>query len=154
LALLATLQDCKIRAPPSPCPAHARVCSTTKTQLQAKWKAAKDLKAKAIKERKFALAACKAKVVVKKKEHLISSTKAKAAKAGSRVKKFRAKLAEATKGAAVCTLQRCGTAPAVLISPHFHSHKKCKGITGSPSSGNSLAVYSQLSSQRKMVKAN
>ena len=114
----------------------------------------KDAKAKAIMERKFALAACKAMAFAKKKECLISSAKAKVAKAGSRVDKLHAKLAEATKVAAVCTVPGCGTAPAVLISPHFHSHKRCKEITGSPSSVHPSAVCFQLSPQWKTVMAN
>jgi hypothetical protein len=145
--LLATLQEHKIHAPPGPCPARAGVCGTTRAQVQAKRKAAKDAKVKAIEERKFTMAACKAEAVANKKEWLISSAKAKVAKAGSRVDKLRAELTEATKGAAVRTLPGHGTDPAVLISPHFHSHKKCNRITGSPSSGNSLAVCSQLSPQ-------
>jgi hypothetical protein len=50
-ALLATLQECKIHAPPGPRPVCARVHGTTKTQLQAERKAVKDAKAKAIEER-------------------------------------------------------------------------------------------------------
>jgi hypothetical protein len=142
-ALLATLQECKIHAPPGPCPACAGVCCTTKTQLQAEQKAAKDAMAKAIEERKFAIAACKARAFAKKKECLISSTKAKAAKAGSSVDELCMKLAEAT------TLPGRGTAPAALIIPYSHSHKKCKGITGFPSSGHPPAVCSQLSPAKK-----
>ncbi len=51
-------------------------------------------------------------------------------------------------------LPQGGHASAVLISPHSHSHKKCKGISGSPSSVHPLAVCPQLSPQRKMVTAN
>jgi hypothetical protein len=152
--LLATLQEHEIHDPLGSCPACAGVCGTTKTQLQAKWKAAKDAKTKGIEKRKLAMAACMVEAVPKKKVRLISSNKAKVAKAGSRVNELCAKLVEATKGAAVCTLPGRSTAPAVLISPYFHSHKKCKGITGSPSSGNPLAVCSQLSLQQKMAMAN
>jgi hypothetical protein len=66
-ALLATLQERKIHAPPGPCQAYAGVCSTTKTQLQAERNAAKNSKAKAIKERKFAVAACKTNAVINKR---------------------------------------------------------------------------------------
>jgi hypothetical protein len=116
--------------------------------------AANDAKAKAVEDRKFVIAACKAKAVGEKKKRLISSTEAKAAKAESKVDKLGTKLAEATKGVAVTTLPGCGTAPTVLISPHSYSHKKCKGITGSPSSVHPLAVCSQLSPQQMMVMAN
>jgi hypothetical protein len=75
-------------------------------------------------------------------------------KAGSKVDQLRTKLAEATKDAAVRTLPGCGTAPTVLISPHSHSHKKCKGITGSPSSVHPPAVCSQMSLQQKTATAN
>jgi hypothetical protein len=68
------------------------------SKLRSKWKTktAKDSKTKAIEERKFVVAACKAKAVAKKKERLISSAKAKAA-VGSRVDELRTKLVEATK---------------------------------------------------------
>ncbi len=137
----------RIHAPPSPRPACTGVWGTTKTQLQAKQKATKEAKAKANKERKFAIATRKTRAVAKKKECLISFVEAKVVKAGSRVAELRKKMEEATKGATVCTLPGCGTAPTVLISPYSHSHKKCKGITGSPSSGHPPAVCSQLSSQ-------
>ncbi len=65
-ALLATLQECKIHAPPSPRQARAGVCGTTKTQLQSKRKATKDAKAKAVEE-KIVVAACKAKAIAKKR---------------------------------------------------------------------------------------
>jgi hypothetical protein len=155
-ALLATLQDCKIHAPPGPCPACARIHGATKTQLQAKRKAtkdAKDPKAKAIEERKFVVATRKAKATAKKKERLISSAEAKATKTGYRVDKLCTKLAEATKGTAVHSLPGCGTAPAAIFPPQSHSYKKCKGITGSPSSGHPPAVCTQLSLQQKTATA-
>jgi hypothetical protein len=79
----------------------------------------------------------------------MSSAKAKVAKAGSKVDELHTKLAKATKGATVCTLPGRGTAPAVLISPHSHSHKKCNGISGSPSSVHPSAVCSQLSCSKR-----
>jgi hypothetical protein len=51
-ALLATLQERKIHAPPGPYPARAGVRSATKTQLQAKRTATKDAKAKAVEDKK------------------------------------------------------------------------------------------------------
>jgi hypothetical protein len=104
---------------------------------------AKDAKAKVVEDRKIAVAARKA----------ISSAKATTAKAGSNVDKLCTKLAKATKGAAVLTPPGCGTAPAVFISPHSHSHKKCKGITGSPSSVRPPAVCPKLSLQQKTAAA-
>jgi hypothetical protein len=54
-ALLATLQERKIHAPPGPRPACAGACGATTTQLHAKHKAAKDTKAKVVKDKKLLL---------------------------------------------------------------------------------------------------
>jgi hypothetical protein len=89
-----------------------------------------------------------------KKVRSISSAKAKAAKAGSKVDKLCTKLAEATKGTAVPTPPGCSTAPAVSVSHHFHPHKKCKGILGSPSPVQPPPVFPQPSPQQKTVTMN
>jgi hypothetical protein len=52
-ALLATLQEREIHAPPSPRPARAGARSATKTQLQAERKAAKDARANAVEDKKL-----------------------------------------------------------------------------------------------------
>ena len=52
------------------CLAPAGVCGISKIQLLAKPKAAKNAKSESDKDRKFAIAACKAKSVSKKKELL------------------------------------------------------------------------------------
>ncbi len=90
-----------------------------------------------------------------KKERSISSAKAKAAKAGSKVvDKLHTKLAEATKGTAAPTSPGRSTAPAVSIFYHFQPHKKCKGIPGSPSPDQPPAVHPQPSPQQKTATAN
>ncbi len=84
-ALLTTPQERKIHAILGSCLALTRIPGAPKTQLQAKQKTAKNLKAKLVEDKKTAIAACKAKSIAKKKERLISFAKAKAAKAGSKV---------------------------------------------------------------------
>jgi hypothetical protein len=66
IALLGTLQECKIQTPSSPHPACAGVCGTTKTQIHTERKAVKDAKAKVVEDGKFVVAACKAEAVTKK----------------------------------------------------------------------------------------
>jgi hypothetical protein len=150
-ALLATLQEQEIHAPPGPRPARASARGITKTQLQAKHMAAKNGKANAVKDKKIIAAAHKAKTIAKKQERLISSAKAKAAKA-AKADKLHTKQAEATKAGTSLTPQGRSMAPTLSI--FSHSHKKSKGIAGAPSPVPTPAAGLKLSPQQKMTNAN
>jgi hypothetical protein len=83
-ALLAKLQGLPIHTPPSPRPIHAGACPLTKTKLHAKHKAKKEVKAKAVKDRKLAVAAKCAESPARKQEKQelqLSAAEAKASKA-------------------------------------------------------------------------
>jgi hypothetical protein len=144
-ALLTTPQKREIHTTLGSRPALAGFHGAPKTQLHAKQKAAKNAKAKLVKDKKIAIAACEVESTAKKKEHFISFAEAKAAKAGSKVDEIHTNLAEATKGATVHTPPGRSIASTVLISPHSHPHKKCKGTSGFPSSVHLPAVCPQLS---------
>jgi hypothetical protein len=94
----------------------------------------KDAKAKAVKDRKFVIATCKAKAVAKKRSASFPPPRPRGLRQDPKVDKLCTKLAEAPK--VLQSLPGCITVSAVLISPHSHSHKKCKGINGSPYSAN------------------
>ncbi len=115
---------------------------------------AKDAKDKVVEDRIIVVAAHNAKTVGEIKERSISSAKAKAAKAGSKVDKLHTKLAEATKVITAPTPPGRGTAPTVFISHHSQSHKKSEGIPGFPSSVQPSAVCPQLSPQQKTGTPN
>jgi hypothetical protein len=117
-----------------------RLLRRLQTQPQAKWKAAKNAKAELIEDKKIAFVAHKAKSVSKKKELLNFFAEVKASTAGSKVNKVLTKLVEA--------------ASAVLISSQSHPHRKCKGISSSPSPVHSQAGHPQLSPHQTTAMAN
>jgi hypothetical protein len=133
-ALLATLQECAIHAPPGPRPARTGTHGITNTQRQAERKALMETKLKATEEKKLATAAHKAEIVAKKQERqacLISSAEAKVAKVVTKADKFHAKLAEAASAGVALTPSGRVQAAAVLASSA--SNKKSKGAAGAPS---------------------
>jgi hypothetical protein len=94
-SLLARLHSAPIFAPPGPCPLLTGACAPTKTQIMAKQKADKDMKAKAVEEKKLLATMHKKEMKAKQQKKLISTAKAKVAKAYSRAKDLRLKLEEA-----------------------------------------------------------
>jgi hypothetical protein len=70
IALLFVSQEGTKHAILGLCLASAGICSISKIQLLAKRKAAKNAKFESDKDKKFAIAACKAKSVLKKKDFL------------------------------------------------------------------------------------
>jgi hypothetical protein len=96
-ALLSKLQGTPIHAPPTLHPLRAGAWFITKTQLQIKCRATKEAKAKAVEDKKLAIAACCTEAQAKKQEkqeELISSAKARAAKAVAKAEELRIKLAK------------------------------------------------------------
>jgi hypothetical protein len=81
LALVAKLQQIPVHAPPGACPTRSGFCPLTKTQLSLERKAAKEAKIIAAEERKSAVAARKADIVLKRQQQSINSIEVKAAKA-------------------------------------------------------------------------
>jgi hypothetical protein len=67
IALLITPQKFKIQAIFGTCLAPASICGITKTQPQAKWKAAKNAKAELVEDKKLAIEACKVESISKEK---------------------------------------------------------------------------------------
>ena len=89
---LDNLRSNSIHAPPGPCPLRAGAHPLTKSQVTAERKAAKELKAKALEERKIAAAARRATAAAKKQakqDTLVASAKAKAAKAVAKAEGLR-----------------------------------------------------------------
>ncbi len=108
ITLLIIPQEHKIHAIFGSCLVSPGICGVTKTQPQAKRKAAKNPKAKLVEDKKIAVAALKAKPGSKEKELLMSFAKAKASLAGSEVNELLPKLVEAV------------SAGSVLSQPHPH----------------------------------
>jgi hypothetical protein len=101
--LLAMFQGTPLQDPPGPRLTRAITRASTKVQLAAKWKAAKDVKAKEVAEKKLASAAKKAD----KQQQLIVNAKARATKAAAKAKDLCLKLARAMALQDVCfTLTR------------------------------------------------
>jgi hypothetical protein len=154
-ALLATLQECAIHAPPGPHPACTGTRGITNTQQQAECKALKETKLKATEEKKLATAARKAEIVAKKQEKqacLISSAEAKAAKAVAKADKLHAKLAKAA--SAGVALTPSGRVQAAAVSASTASNKKSKRTAGAPSLSAISALVPQLSLQQKSNMVN
>jgi hypothetical protein len=107
-----------MHAPPGACPTRSGLSPLTKTQLSAERKATKEAKAIAADEKRSAMAARKADMVLKQQQRLINSVKVKAAKATAKAAELRLQLA-ATASA--------GAPPPAATS---HSHKKSKGSSG------------------------
>jgi hypothetical protein len=87
------LRSNSIHAPPGPRPLRAGAHPLTKSQVTAERKAAKELKAKALEERKIAVAARQATAAAKKQakqDALVASAKAKVAKALAKTEGLRA----------------------------------------------------------------
>ncbi len=148
LALLSKLQGTPIHAPPGPRPLCAGAWSITKTQLQIERRATKEAKSKAAEDKKIAIATRRTEAQAKKQERqekLISSAKARAAKAVAKADKLRIKLA------------KTATMPASLHGPGAgtpRSHKKSKGNAGIPSPCFGGPPVFQQSPQRKTTSAN
>jgi hypothetical protein len=122
LALVAKLQQIPVHAPPGAGPTRAGLRPLTKTQLAVERKSTKEAKALAAEERKSAVAACKADIVLKLQQRLINSVKVKAAKATAKADELHLQLA-ATASAG---------APPPAATSHFHT--KSKGSSGASSS--------------------
>jgi hypothetical protein len=145
LALLSRLQELPIHAPPDARPNCAGVHTSTKTEIAAKCRLAKEAKQKVAEDKKLAAVAPKATNLAKKQECLISSAKSKAAKATAKADKLRLKLAKVTMaGPALATPPLGNTS---------HSHKKSKGFLGTSSITSSLASPFLQSPQRKRIAA-
>jgi hypothetical protein len=145
LALLSRLQELPIHAPPSVPPNRAGIRASTKTEIAAECRLAKEAKQKAAKDKKLAAVARKAMNLTKKQERLISSAKSKAAMATAKADKLCLKLAKVT---------MAGTALAVPHSGNTsHSHKKSKGFLGTLSITSSPASPFLQSPQRKGIVA-
>jgi hypothetical protein len=89
--LLATLQGTSLYDPPGPRPTGAITWVPTKMQLATKRKAAKDVKAKEVAEKKLASATKK----VNKQQQLIVNAKARTTKAAAKAEDLCPKLAQA-----------------------------------------------------------
>jgi hypothetical protein len=111
-ALLSKLQGTLIHAPLGPRPFCAGARSITKTKLQTKRRATKEVKAKAAEDKKLVVATHCTEAQAKKQEKqekLISSAEARAAKAVAKAEELRIKLAKiATTPASLHNL-RAGT---------------------------------------------
>ena len=111
--------------------------ATTKTRHKAKKRAAKEKKAKEVKERKAAVAACKLATQAKKRAKLILLMEASTQKAAKKVAAIRAKLAgEMAQGAATLSTK----------SPGSHVPKKSKGASGQVTLPSSFPTSSTHSS--------
>jgi hypothetical protein len=86
-----------IHTPPGVWLVHTGVRALTRTQLAAKWKAEKELKARAAKDGKLAMAACKFAAQKKKQDSMISVVESKASRVASKDDKLRLKLVDAVK---------------------------------------------------------
>jgi hypothetical protein len=144
-AFLSKLQGTPIHAPPGPCPLCTGARPVTKTQLNADRKSAKEAKAKLAEVKKLAAAAKCADFIAKMQERqgfLLSTAKAKAAKAVAKAEELRAAALNS----------------AEPVTPHLH--KKSKGNLGTPSlpSGGSLIHHSspqhRMSSDKKRVNVH
>jgi hypothetical protein len=145
LALLSRLQKLPIHAPPGARPIRAGVRASTKTEIAAKGRLAKEAKQKAAEDKKLAAVTHKAANLKKKQVCLISSAKSKAAKATTKVDKLLLKLAEVTMAGAALAVPPSGDT--------LHSHKKSKGILGTTSITSSPASPFLQSPQRKGIAA-
>jgi hypothetical protein len=147
-ALLSKPQGTPIHAPPGPRPLCAGARSITKTQLQIKCRATKEAKAKAAEDKKLTVTAHRTEAQAKKQERqekLISSAKARAAKAVTKANELRIKQA------------KTATTPTSLHGPGAGtpcSHEKSKGNTGISSLCSSGPPVFQQYPQRKITSAN
>jgi hypothetical protein len=131
--------------PPGARPNCVGVRASTKIEIVAECRRAKEAKLKAAKDKKLAAVACKAVNLAKKQECLISSAKSKAAKATAKADKLHLKLAKVT---------MAGTALAApLLGNTMHSHKISKGFLGTSSITSSPASPFVQSPQRKGIAA-
>jgi hypothetical protein len=147
-ALLFKLRGIPIHAPPGPGPLCTGAWSITKTQLQIKHRATKEAKVKAAEDKKLAIAGRRTEAQAKKQERqekLISSAKARAAKAVAKADELHIKLAETTKTPA--SLHGPGAS-----TPHSHKKSKRNAVIPSPCSGGPPVF--QQSPQRKTTSAN
>jgi hypothetical protein len=142
LALVANLQQMLVHAPPGARPTWSGLRPLTKTQLSAEHKATKEAKAIAADEKRSAVAARKADMVLKRQQRLINSVEVKAAKATAKAAKLRLQLAAAA------------LAGAPPLGPTSHSHKKSKGSLGSTTTTLVQSTPPQQSPQRKVMTAN
>ncbi len=131
--------------PPGARPNHAGIRASTKTEIAAKRRLAKEAKQKAAKDKKHAAVAHKAANLMKKQECLISSAKSKVAKAKAKVDKLCLKLAEVTMADATLAVPPSGNT--------LHSHKKSTGFWGTLSITSSPASPFLQSPQRKGIAA-
>jgi hypothetical protein len=143
LALLSRLQELPIHAPPGERPNRAGVCASTKTEIAADCKLAKEAKQKAAEDKKLAAVACKAANLAKKQKRCISSAKSKVAKATAKADKLCLKLAEVTMAGAALAPPPSGAT--------LHSHKKSKGLLGPLSITSSPASCFLQCPQRKGI---
>ena len=119
IAICAYTCSILLHAPPGVHPTRAVLRPLMKTQLAVERKSTKEAKAIATEEKKSAMAACKADIVLKQQQRLINSIEVKAAKATTKADKLRLQLA---------TTASAGPPPPAATSP---SHKKVKGAPGS-----------------------
>jgi hypothetical protein len=131
--------------PPSAHPTRAGTRASTKTEIAAKRRLAKEAKQKAAEYKKLAADACKAKNLTKKQERLLSSAKSKATKAIAKADELCLKLANMTMAGAALAIPPLGET--------LHSHKKSKGSLGTLSITSSPASLFLQSPQRKGIAA-
>jgi hypothetical protein len=123
------------------CTGSVSLVATTKTMHKAKKRAAKEMKAKEVKEMKAAVAACKLATQAKKRAKLILLTEAHAQKAAAKVAVIRAKLAG---------VMAQGAATLSTKPPGSHIPKKIKGASGQVTLPSSFPTSStHLSPQQK-----